>query len=206
MSLQDIPPSSFLPEALQKADTRLFHQVNGQWHNPFLDAVLPFLREPTFWMPFYFFLLLFVLINFKTKGIYWVIFVLLNAGLSDYLSSSIIKENIWRLRPCRDPALADHVRVLASYCPRSSSFTSSHAVNHFAAAAFIFSTFRRGISNRWIFIFLWAAIICYAQVYVGVHYPLDVTAGAVVGVIIGFSTAALYNSKFKLAVSSNGSV
>lgn len=198
MSLLDIPPSSFIPDAVLRLDYQAFYKVNGQWHNSFFDLVLPYIREPVIWVPLYFFLLVFGLQNFKLRGVYWVMFFIITAMLSDYISSSIIKESFWRLRPCREPFLADHVRFLVSYCPRSSSFTSSHAVNHFAISMFVFTTFKNSISPKWAWIFLWAFAICYAQVYVGVHFPLDVICGAIVGVIIGYIPAKIFNTKIGL--------
>jgi len=172
--------------------------MNGLWHNSFFDAFFPFIREPTLWVPFYFFLIVFATLNFKVKGWIWVVFFLANAGISDYVSSHLIKENFFRLRPCRDPALFDHIRFLVSYCPVSSSFTSSHAVNHFAAAMFIFTTFRKAISPKWAFLFLWAFAISYAQVYVGVHFPFDIFSGAIVGIITGSIPAIIFNKKIGL--------
>jgi undecaprenyl-diphosphatase len=198
MSLLDIPPSSFLPEVIQRMDYQLFDKLNGQWHTSFFDTVLPYIREPFIWIPFYFFLILFALTNFKLRGVYWLLFFIIMAMMSDFLSSSVIKENFHRLRPCRDPLLADRVRFLVSYCPQSSSFTSSHAVNHFAAAMFIYTTFRKSISPKWAFIFLWAFAISYAQVYVGVHFPFDVFCGAIVGIIIGYIPAKIFNTKIGL--------
>ena len=198
MSLLDIPPSSFIPDAILRLDYKAFSKVNEQWHNSFLDFILPFIREPFVWIPLYFFLAIFILQNFKLRGVYWVMFFIITAMLSDYLSSSVIKENLWRVRPCREPFLADHVRFLVSYCPRSSSFTSSHAVNHFAASMFIFTTFKKSLSPKWAFIFFWAFAICYAQVYVGVHFPFDVICGAIVGVIIGYIPAKIFNTKIGL--------
>lgn len=198
MSLLEIPPANFLPDAIKQFDYSLFTKMNGQWHTPFFDAFLPFIREPFIWLPFYFFLILFATINFKMKGFYWVLFFIMNAMLSDFVSSTLIKENLMRLRPCRDPFLADHVRFLVSYCPGSSSFTSSHAVNHFAAAMFIFTTFRKAVSPKWAYIFLWAFAISYAQVYVGVHFPFDVFCGAIVGLILGYIPANIFNNKIGL--------
>ena len=198
MSLLEIPPANFLPDAIKQFDYSLFTKMNGQWHTPFFDAFLPFIREPFIWLPFYFFLILFATINFKMKGFYWVLFFIINAMLSDFVSSTLIKENLMRLRPCRDPFLADHVRFLVSYCPGSSSFTSSHAANHFAAAMFIFTTFRKAVSPKWAYIFLWAFAISYAQVYVGVHFPFDVFCGAIVGLILGYIPANIFNNKIGL--------
>ena len=188
----------FLPDAVTRFDYRLFSKVNGQWHTPFLDEFIPFIREPFVWMPFYFFLVLFTTINFKLKGLYWTLFFILNAIISDYVSSTIIKGNFLRIRPCHDPAIAGTIRFLVSYCPESSSFTSSHAVNHFAAAMFIFTTFRKVVSPKWAYLFLWALLISYAQVYVGVHFPFDVFCGAIVGLILGYIPAKIFNSKIGL--------
>ncbi|RNI40060.1 phosphatase PAP2 family protein [Hanamia caeni] len=198
MNLLEIQNASFLPEAIKQLDYNLFYRMNGLWHNSFFDVFFPFIREPTLWVPFYFFLIVFATLNFKVKGWIWVVFFLANAGISDYVSSHLIKENFFRLRPCRDPALFDHIRFLVSYCPVSSSFTSSHAVNHFAAAMFIFTTFRKTLSSFWALMFIWAGAISYAQVYVGVHFPFDVFCGMIAGLILGYIPATIFNRKFGL--------
>jgi len=79
------------------------------------------------------------------------------------------------------------------HCGSGYSFTSSHATNHFALAVFIFLTLGKlGWYFRWPFI-LWATIIAYSQVYVGVHFPLDIISGAILGTLIGFILAILFN-------------
>ena len=198
MSLLEIYIVNFFPDAIKQIDYNLFSKMNGQWHTSFFDTFVPFIREPFVWVPFYFFLVLFAIINFKAKGWFWVLFFIINVMLSDFVSSTLIKENFIRIRPCHDPFLAGRVRFLVSYCPTSSSFTSSHAVNHFAAAMFIFTTFKNTISPKWAFLFLWAFAISYAQVYVGVHFPFDVFCGAVVGLILGYIPAKIFNSKIGL--------
>ena len=198
MILIEIQNAAFLPDAIKQFDYRLFEKMNGQWHNAFFDVFFPFIRESTVWWPFYFFLLLFATINFKTRGWLWVLFLIANVMLSDFVSSTLIKDNFFRLRPCHDPYLAGNIRVLVSYCPVSSSFTSSHAVNHFAAAMFIFTTFRKAVSQKWALLFLWAFAISYAQVYVGVHFPFDIFCGAIVGLITGYIPATIFNNKIGL--------
>lgn len=198
MEWQYILKVSFLPQWVLEIDKSLFQKVNGEWHNAFTDAVLPYIREPFFWFPFYLFLFLFVVINFRVRGWMWVLFAICTAWISDFTSSTLIKEAFFRLRPCRDPEMAHSIRFLVNYCPMSSSFVSSHAVNHFAIATFIFVTFRNSISSKWAWIFIWAAAICYAQVYVGVHYPVDVLCGAVVGIILGYISATIYNQSLGL--------
>lgn len=190
-------PLTFL-EKIKGLDYKLFSKINGEWHNSFFDGLFPFVREANFWIPFYLFLFLFVVINFKKRGWLWSLFFVINLMISDFVSSTLIKENIFRLRPCNDPAIADSVRFLVKYCPVSSSFTSSHACNHFAAAIFIFTTFKN-VAGNWLWlIFLWAFIPSYAQIYVGVHFPFDVAGGAVAGLIIGFATAYIFNKKIGL--------
>jgi len=63
---------------------------------------------------------------------------------------------------------------------------------------FIFTTFKKSVSAKWAFLFLWAAMISYAQVYVGVHFPFDIFCGAIVGVILGYIPASIFNKKFGL--------
>jgi membrane-associated phospholipid phosphatase len=199
LNLIEINTVMHLPETIKQLDYKLFAITNGQWHSPFFDEFFPFIREPFVWVPFYFFLLLLATINFKKKGWYWALFFLLLASFSDLISSRLIKENFFRLRPCHDPAVADSIRFLVSYCPVSSSFTSSHAVNHFAAAMYIFTTFKKVLSPIWAFIFLWAFMIAYAQVYVGVHFPFDVLCGSIIGLILGYIAAKIFNNKIGLS-------
>ena len=184
-----------LLEKIKNFDYKLFSKINGEWHNSFFDVFFPFTREAFFWAPLYFFLILFVIINYKKYGWLWVLFLILNVVLSDFVSSNLIKEAFFRLRPCHDPAVADHLRFLVQYCPVSSGFTSSHAANHFAAAMFIFVTLRHkiNIGKWWALIFLWAFIPSYAQIYVGVHFPTDIAGGIFAGLILGFMVGYIFN-------------
>lgn len=178
-------------DRLEQLDRQLFILINHDGSASLLDMVLPFLRESQFWVPFYLFMILFMTINFKMKGWWWVLAFILTAALADIISSQIIKETILRLRPCRDPAMAAEVIFRVNYCPKSSSFTSSHATSHFALSMFIWQTLK-GLSRWWGMIFLWAFAICYTQVYVGVHYPLDVICGGLLGCGIGGFMAYMY--------------
>ncbi len=167
-------------------DKWLFRNINSVYTNSVLDQFFPVWRESITWVPLYFFLLLFVLINFKSKGWVWLLLILLLPSLTDILSSQVIKDWIQRPRPCQDNTVDFTVRLLLNRCPKSFSFTSSHATNHFGAAVFIFLTLKKFIGKyRWLFIF-WAATISYGQVYVGVHFPLDIIGGAIVGTLSGW--------------------
>ncbi|HEU0063569.1 MAG TPA: phosphatase PAP2 family protein [Flavisolibacter sp.] len=179
---------------LLQADKDLFRILNGKWHNSFFDWLMPYLRQAEVWLPLYLFVLVFVLMNVKKSG-WFILICICTVALTDILSSDIIKELIFRTRPCHDPDVAETIRFLVSYCPQSSSFTSSHATNHFGLAVFWVIALKPYV-GRWIYIgYFWAFIISYAQIYVGVHFPIDVFCGALVGIITGTIMGKLYTKK-----------
>ena len=182
-------------QLIKDADRYLFHLINNKWQNSFFDSLMPLVRNSNLWLPLYLFLLLFALMNIRNSG-WFILMAVCTGALTDLLSSHIIKNAIFRLRPCNDPALLGTIRVLASYCPQSSSFTSSHAANHFGIATFICYTLYP-LTKKWIFLtYFWAGLIVYAQLYVGVHYPTDILGGAVVGVLAGLLTGWIYQKKW----------
>ena len=183
-------------EELKAWDQWLFMKLNSQWTSPLLDNTLPFLRDSVFWVPLYLFLLVFVLVNFKQKAWWWIAMFVCNVALTDIISSRVFKNGFQRLRPCSDPEFVMQVRLLLQNCAGGYSFTSSHAANHFGIATFFYFTFRH-IIGRWASIgFVWATFICYAQIYVGVHYPLDILGGALIGICFGLFTGMIFNKRF----------
>lgn len=187
---------SSLVQKLVAWDQWLFVQVNNHQSNSFFDALMPLLRNSFTWAPLYIFLLLFVTMNFKSRGWWWVLVFLCTVSLTDMLSSKLVKEYFERLRPCADPDFFQYVRLLVDRCSGGYSFTSSHATNHFGMAAFMFFTLRPVI-KKWVWLaFVWAILICYAQVYVGVHYPFDVLGGALLGFLLGRLMAVFFNKRF----------
>lgn len=177
-------------------DQWLFIKINSGLVNPFFDAFLPFMRNSDHWIPLYLFLIAFMLINFKEKGAKWILFCVLTFAMTDMVGTFILKNNIDRWRPCADPDFYSHVRLVISRCSGASSFPSNHAINHFGMAAFFFATTKHFLRNWGIAGLVWAAIIVFAQVYVGVHYPFDVIAGTVLGLFFGTVMGRLYNKQF----------
>lgn len=177
---------------LLEFDRALFFLINDAGHNAWLDALMPFWRDRFFWIPLYVALASFVVWKFGTaKGAFFILAVIVAAGVADLTSSRLIKQNVERLRPCNEPEIKEEVNLLV-HCGGGYSFTSSHAANHFAVAVFICFTLGRLYRRIRLPLLLWAASIAYGQVYVGIHYPLDVVCGALVGTLIGWGVSFAY--------------
>jgi len=182
-------------EWLIEKDQELFFIINREWTNDRLDIVLPLLRDPLFWAPLYLFLLVFAFTHFPKKALWWLGSVAVTITLTDSISSHLFKPLIGRLRPCNDPELSEYVRLLADHCGQNGSFTSSHAANHFGMAMFFFITMEKLTGKYRYLFFIWALSVCYAQIYVGVHFPLDVLGGAALGITTGKITSYLFIKK-----------
>lgn len=178
-------------------DYALFYYINQRWISALADLVFPFLREPLFWTPLYVSIFAYVWLNKGKSRYLWLVYWALLIVLCDGISSHIIKNLIFRPRPCIDPIWQDKLRLLVNYCSHRSSFTSSHAVNHFGMASF-FALSLYKYWGRWVYLFfLWAFLVAYAQVYVGLHYPLDILSGGLIGGLIGILMALNYNKNKK---------
>ena len=190
-------------DKLEKMDQWLFVKINSDYTNSFFDNLMPYLRTANIWIPLYLFLAVFVLLNFRSKGGWWILFFVVTVALTDMIGNNVFKHNIMRLRPCNDPDFFMHVRLLVDHCSSGFSFVSNHAANHFGLGVFFFLTMRPVI-KKWAFIgLIWAAAIAYSQVYVGVHYPLDILGGALLGLIFGGLTGSLFNKRFGFAIFDN---
>lgn len=185
-------------QKILQIDRRIFKLINYDWHNSFFDFLMPWLRNAEVWTPLYFFLLLFMVINYKKNGWWWMVFFIATVVITNYVSSDIIKGHIARLRPCNNPVFAEWVRLLTGYRPMNSSFVSSHAANHFGLAIFSYLSLKERYGKWPLLFFVWAVLICYAQIYVGVHYPTDIMGGALVGLFIGYITGKIFIKYFGL--------
>lgn len=184
-------------QKLIQLDRELFTLINSKWTNPVFDAVAPLLRNSVYWIPLYLFLIVFVSVNFKVKGLWWIVFFVVTVGLTDMIGTNVFKYGFERIRPCNNAELAGQVRMLV-VCPSGFGFTSNHAANHFGMATFLFITFWH-LFRKWMLLaFFWAGSIAYAQIYVGVHYPTDIICGALLGMIFGIFTGSLFNKFFGL--------
>lgn len=176
---------------LIQLDHQLFLGINQGMANAFFDWLMPLLRNKFFWSPLYLFLIVFLIRNYKKEGVICVLFLLLTFAIADFFSASMIKPLFERLRPCNEPGFNSSVRSLVA-CGTGFSFPSSHATNHFAIAMFLTTVFYQ----RWKPILLlslsWAFCIAFAQIYVGVHFPIDVITGGLIGCLVGYVTGTIF--------------
>ena len=124
--------------------------------------------KPTYRNTFSFLLVLILLITFTDQ------------------SSNLFKDYFQRLRPCHDPNLIDLFRVVKESCGGLYSFFSAHAANSFAFATFIFFMTQKCYRKLSFVLFIWALIVSYSRIYIGVHFPLDIIFGAVYGIASGY--------------------
>ena len=188
-------------ESIIDIDQRLFHFIHQDLANNFFDFIMPWIREKTTWIPLYLILLFILIKKFRRQVWLPLVCILLSVVLADQISSHLIKPWIQRIRPCNEPEIVNWIRNVV-HCGSGYSFTSSHATNHFAIAVVVLFILRKW--SKWVVpvALIWATSIAFAQVYVGVHYPLDVIGGAILGSLIGlfffylfrFLQTKIYNS------------
>lgn len=184
---------------LKQLDTQLFLFFNSH-NNPFWDSVMWYFSGKYFWIPLYLCLLGYVIYKYRKQS--WIILVgvIILILLSDQISSGIIKPLVERLRPSHDPSLAGLVHIVHNYRGGPYGFLSSHAANTFAFAVYIALLFRIK-AFTWC-ILIWAAVVSFSRIYLGVHYPGDVLCGALLGIVIGYGvykvTVKILNSEFRI--------
>jgi membrane-associated phospholipid phosphatase len=180
--------------SVKDADKALFYLINKELSFPELDAIMLLLRNQYTWIPLYLFFLLFFYFNCRKYLLPIVALSLVTFAITDFTSASLIKPFIGRLRPCQDPTLSFTINNLAG-CGGIFGMPSSHAANHFGLATFWFMVIKNTVDQKWFWLFVWAFLICYAQVYVGVHFPGDVIVGALLGTVVGYLTSAVFRKR-----------
>ena len=187
----DVAASATLLETIRQFDVEVFLAIHRGMSSPFLDWLMPLLRNKFFWAPLYLFIIVFSITQYKKTGFYIISGLLFTFAMGDIISSRLIKPLVGRLRPCNEPTLSNDI-IHRVYCGGGESFPSSHATNHFAIAVFLICLFYKKWKPILPIGIIWAALICFAQVYVGVHYPIDVIAGAFLGALIGYLCSKLF--------------
>lgn len=167
---------SFL-ETLINIDRDLFLTLNG-WHHPVVDWIMFYVSKMWVWIPIYLAVVIYVIRTWKTESIWIILSMILCVVLTDQLTN-ITKEVFQRPRPSHALDLQGMVHHVQGYLGGKYGFVSAHSANVFGFALLSSLIIKR----KWFYFvaFSWAALVAYSRIYLGVHYPLDILGGMVLG-------------------------
>lgn len=168
--------------------------ING-WHSEWADILMWYISKSTTWLPLYALLVGLIVYRFgilspslcregrRGSSLLRVLIILAGfavaVGVSDFVSSGIIKPWVCRLRPTHEPALAGMLHLVNGYTGGLYGFVSSHAANTMACALLFALLYRNKYAT--VGLMLWVALNCYSRMYLGVHYPADIIGGLAIG-------------------------
>ena len=211
-------------EKLLQLDTELLLAINSH-HTPFWDQVMWYSSQSWLWIPLY---ILFVWVIYLLSRAYlkyssWYIvallvflsvaFIAMAAGLSDFITSGLLKKSICRPRPTHSE-IADLLHLVRGYTGGQYGFPSSHAANTCAVATsfLMIMDYLKRLPHQFIvpdiknvatvltantllkvLVILYVVLNCYSRMYLGVHYPLDILCGGLIGILLGYLSARLFS-------------
>ena len=175
--------------------------ING-WHSEWADMLMWYISKSTTWLPLYALLVGLIVYRFgilspslcregrRGSSLLRVLIILAGfavaVGVSDFVSSGIIKPWVCRLRPTHEPELAGLIHLVNGYTGGLYGFVSSHAANTMACALLFALLYRNKYAT--VGLMLWVALNCYSRMYLGVHYPADIIGGLAIGALMATLT------------------
>lgn len=173
-------------EQLIALDKYILLAING-WNHPLVDNFMYTYSERLVWIPLYLSIIYVLIVNYGKKSIWIILGIILTVALADQIASGLIKNTVQRLRPSHNPDFEGIVHLVDNYRSGRYGFVSSHAANSFGIALLSTLFLRNKLFS--LVIFFWAILTSYSRMYLGVHYPLDIIGGMLVGF---FSASLIY--------------
>ena len=181
-------------ERLVHIDTEVLLAING-WHAPWADTLMWIISAKTTWIPLYLLLVGLLVWRYRKPAmtsVKWlqkvpvcvvmIVMIALAVGAADFIASGILKDLVARPRPTRVPELEGVLHLVNGYRSGQYGFVSSHAANTMACGLLFSLIWRNKIAT--VGLMLWVAVNCYSRMYLGVHYPLDILGGLMVGALM----------------------
>ena len=194
-------------EQLLHIDTEVLLAING-WHAPWADRLMWIVSAKETWIPLYLLLIGLLVWRYRQPShiaikclkkvpvcVVLIIAIAAAVGLADFIASGILKDLVARPRPSRVPELEGVLHTVNGYRSGQYGFVSSHAANTMACGLLFALIWRKKIAT--IGLMLWVAMNCYSRMYLGVHYPLDIIGGLVIGALVA---VAAYGALLAVAV------
>jgi len=175
-------------ETLLELDKNLFIFLNSLGSERF-DGFWLFITKQINWIPIFLIIMYLVFKHLGWRHALMIIVVMaLLIALTDQ-TTNLFKNYFQRLRPVNNTDLDDVIHFVHK---RSSfSFISGHASNSMAAAFFLYKVLKPYLKYMG-FIFLWPLVFAYSRIYLGLHYPGDILAGYIWGIIMALLLMKLY--------------
>ena len=175
-------------------DTEILLAINA-CHAPWADTLMWIISAKTTWIPLYVLLIALLVWRYRQPvptTVKWlqkvpacvvmILTIVAAVGLADFIASGILKDWVARPRPSRVPELEGVLHLVNGYKSGRYGFVSSHAANTMACGLLFSLIWRKKITT--ISLMLWVAANCYSRMYLGVHYPLDILGGLIVGALV----------------------
>ena len=176
-------------EEILKLDSKLFLFLNNLGTTKFDAFWLSLSKIEANILMYLFLILLFFHIKKLSPKFLYIFYLLFIIALMITITdqgANFFKDSFQRLRPCYNESISDSLRLVKENCGGKYGFFSAHASNSFSLAIFFGLLFKNRIRYMIIITIVYASLISYSRIYLGVHFPIDIIVGSSFGIFVGF--------------------